>query len=618
MLNPSVVCIDIGNSNLRVALARNTGPSLCQIGSAGRLLQAAVRFTDNGRVYGGEASAALVRQHESVYTAIPFLAAENASLLSSSRFLRLRSYIGGSFTEDSEYGVGVVINKNVYPSDFLLLSLVSRALELVVEQSHNTENIVLIYQPYWQLHKLRRFIVTVESLGKRCIGMFSSHLALGANSLMTLMQKDRSRLNNGYILVGLIDIGEFSSLCAIYRLGPTLLETVYINYQTRLGALDFDACLCNIFLKRLLDSPQRHLHSEFQLENPSGAAKKLALRLFLAAREAKKVLTVNRSAVMTVEGVGEAAETISFGITLAEFEDSVRHLCDEIAHLASTDVFKDVSMLQFTGGGSRIPCVRSAVIQTVKEKERQGCTIHIDKMVNPDTAMAEGAAWLSILTLDKFSRKIDYTIRDICFHSILLDCVSVDGARQYCQGVHIFSAGDYFPDQKTVTVKIASDTIFLARVYNDVKEILAEFKITVPRISSFYGSKAINAILLFQLSFSREIVLESVHVNNKPITDIVSTQPAIDYFEDFRRNLEHINGGFITLEKAALRRSQLHNALEERIYELKSSNIKEGPLKEFVSLLLSQLSDSTPTEEELSDMMRQLDEMEKRSTENKH
>lgn len=617
MFSPSVICIDIGNSNLRVALASTTGPSLCQIGNSGRLLPAIVRFTESGRVYGSEASSALVRQYESVYTSIPFLSAENASFLSSSRFLRLCTYIGGSFTENSEYGIGVTINKQVYPSDFLLLSLLSRALELVGEESHNSNNIVLTYQPYWQLHKLRRFVVAIEALGKKCVGMFSSHLALGANTLMTLMQKDKDRLNTGYILVGLVDIGEFSSLCSIYRIGNRLLETIYINYQTGLGALDFDICLCNIFLNRLLNSPQRHLHNEFQLENPSGTTKKLALRLFLAAREAKKVLTVNRSAVMTVEGVGEAAETISFGITLAEFEDSVKHLCAEIAHLASTDVFKDVTIIQFTGGGSRIPCIKSAVMQTIKEKERQGCTIKIDKTVNPDTSLAEGAAWLSLLTLDMFPRKIEYTIRDICFHSILLDCISVDETCQYCKGMHIFSAGDYFPDTKTVTVKVASGAIFLARVYNDTKEILAEFKINVPRSNSFYGSKTSNVTLTFKLSFSREIALEAVHVNNKIVADITTTQPNIDYFENYRRNLEQIDDKFTTLEKNALRCSQLHNALEERLYKIKGSNIKEGSLMEFVSALLSQLSDSTPTEQELLDMIQRLDEIEKRFTENK-
>lgn len=617
MLNPSVVCVDMGNSNLRLVLARNTGPSLCQLGTAGRLLQTAVRFTDNGRVYGSEAAAALVHHHESVYTAAPFVAAEDASFLRTSRFLRFCSYIGGTFTEASDHTLGIAINKLTCPSEFLLLSLLSHALDLVAEESHNSDSIVLTYQPYWRLHKLRRLIVTTEALGKKCLGMFSSHLALGANSLITLMQKNKDRLNNEHILVGLIDVGEFSSFCAIYRLGPTLLETIYINYQTELGARDFDICLCDIFLKRLLNSPQRHLYSEFQFENPSGPAKKLALRLFLAAREAKKILTVNRSAVMTVEGVGEMAETISFGISLAEFEDSAKHLCAEIAHLASTNIFRDVSMLQFTGGGSRIPCLRSAVMRVIEEKARPGYTIKIDKTINPDTALAEGAAWLAILTLDKFPRKVSYTIRDVCFHNILLDCVSADETQQYCMGTYVFSAGDHFPDQKSVMVKVASDAAFLARIHSDSKEILAEFKIVVPRLSSFHGSKLVTVALVFQLSFSREITLESICVDDKHIKEITRTQPDIGYFEAFRKDLEHINNNLVTLERTALRRSQMRNSLEEKLYKIANSVIEEGPSKELVSQLLAKLGDSTPTEKELLDMARQIDELEQSVTKSK-
>lgn len=607
----------MGNSNLRLVLARNTGQSLCQLGTAGRLLQTAVRFTGNGRIYGSEASAALVHHHESVYMAVPFVAAEDASFLHKPRFLRFCSYIGGAFTEASDHTLGITVNKLTYPSELLLLSLLSHALEFVAEESHNSDSIVLTYQPYWRLYKLRRFIVTTEALGKKCLGMFSSHLALGANSLITLMQKNKDRLNNENILMGLVDIGEFSSFCAIYRFGSTLLETVYINYQTELGAWDFDICLCNIFLRQLLNSSQRHLYNEFQFENPTGPAKKLALRLFLAAREAKKILTVNNSAVMTVEGVGEMAEAISFEISLAEFEDSTKHLCAEIAHLASTNIFRDVSVLQFTGGGSRIPCLRSAVIQAVKEKERPGYTIQIDKTVNPDTALAEGAAWLAILTLDKFPRKVSYTIRDICFHNILLDCVSADESQQYCMGVYVFSAGDCFPNQKSVTVKVADNAAFLARVYSDSKEILAEFKIVVPRLSSFCGSKLVTVALMFQLSFSREITLESAHVNDKHITEITCTQPDIGCFEVFRKDLERINSNLVTLERAALQRSQMHNALEEKLYKISNSTIKEGPLKELVSQLLVQLGESTPTEKELLAMMKQLDELEQSVTESK-
>lgn len=189
MLNPSIVCVDMGNSNLRLVLARNTGPSLCQLGTAGRLLQTAVRFTDNGRVYGSEAAAALVHHHESVYTAAPFVAAEDAFYVRPD-FAFLFIY-WGTFTEASDHTLGIAINKLTCPSEFLLLSLLSHALDLVAEESHNSDSIVLTYQPYWRLHKLRRLIVTTEALGKKCLGMFSSHLALGANSLITLMQRIR-------------------------------------------------------------------------------------------------------------------------------------------------------------------------------------------------------------------------------------------------------------------------------------------------------------------------------------------------------------------------------------------------------------------------------------------
>ena len=117
--------------------------------------------------------------------------------------------------------------------------------------------------------------------------------------------------------------------------------------------------------------------------------------------------------------------------------------------------------------------------------------------------------------------------------------------------------------------------------------------------------------MVFQLSFSREIVLNSVRINNKTITDITRTQPSIDSFESLRKDLEHINSNFTTLEKNALRRSQMHNALEERLYKIASSCLSEGPLKALVSRFLSQLNDSTPKEAELLNMTQQLDELQK-------
>lgn len=121
---------------------------------------------------------------------------------------------------------------------------------------------------------------------------------------------------------------------------------------------------------------------------------KAKVKLRRAVENAKKILSAAQSTDIDIEGLIDG-EDFSHTLSRAKFEEINKKDFDKlipIVEICLKDAGKsksDVSKICLVGGSTRIPKVQRIVENWIGDPKK------VDKTLNPDEAIAEGAAWLA-------------------------------------------------------------------------------------------------------------------------------------------------------------------------------------------------------------------------------
>jgi molecular chaperone DnaK len=214
------------------------------------------------------------------------------------------------------------------------------------------------------------------------------------------------------------DLGGGTFDATLLRLGPNHIETIATDGDVQLGGHDWDLRMAE------------YVADQFQKAHGHDPRQSLAdlNRVLAAAIEAKHTLSSRSRAIVRIELDDFTLET---PIARTQFEEMTADLLERTAYtsrqllVAANMEWKDVTRLLLVGGSTRMPMVVDML--------RQMSGMEPDHTVNPDEAVARGAALYAAYLLAKESRsggEGGLTITNVNSHSLGVEGIAPETLRK--------------------------------------------------------------------------------------------------------------------------------------------------------------------------------------------
>ncbi len=285
--------------------------------------------------------------------------------------------------------------------------------------------------------------------------------------------------------LAIYDLGGGTFDVSIVELFDGVVEVKATSGNNSLGGLDFDKLLADWLIKVIERKENVRIDSGSEIE-----ILQRQNRLKLAAEEVKKVLSAQSTAqfeipfFMMKDGM---PISISETITRDEFEDLIRPLAEstllqveEALQEANLSVH-DIDDVLLVGGSTRIPLVQQIVQQKFNKAPR--------KDINPDEAVALGAAIQAGIKTGIISSDKGIMVLDVCPYSLGIETSSVIGS-QIVKGFfsEIIEANSPIPIRKS------------------------------KRFNTLHDNQTVVDINVFQGKPNEEMVQSNLAISSEPIT----------------------------------------------------------------------------------------------------
>ena len=212
------------------------------------------------------------------------------------------------------------------------------------------------------------------------------------------------------------DLGGGTFDATLLHLAPGKIQTLATDGDVQLGGHDWD--------KRLVDYAAcafQKAHGLDPREDPATLN-----RLFQDAMEAKHTLTARSRASIQINFQGRSSEV---QVLRDQFEEMSADMLERTTYTsrqligAAGLTWKDVNRVLLVGGSSRMPMVPRML------KELTG--IEPDRMVNPDEAVARGAAiYAGYVLSQREGRRGTFAVTDVNAHSLGIEGIDTDTLRK--------------------------------------------------------------------------------------------------------------------------------------------------------------------------------------------
>ncbi|XP_063923043.1 heat shock 70 kDa protein-like [Zophobas morio] len=270
-----------------------------------------------------------------------------------------------------------------------LCSIILQKLKSDVEAKlRQTVNKVVITVPaYFNVTQREVTLAAAEDAGFTVLKLLNEPTAA---ALFYYFEYDKSEEN--YSLV--YDLGGGTFDVAILKRSSNNIEIVCVDGDTQLGGHDFDNIIVNYVAEQLIK------HYDYDPRND----KENLRRLHNKCEDAKKALSSVPETVIVLIGFVKDHPNIQISITREEFETIADPLFKRTMDIVdacvkgSTISKNSIKEVILSGGSTRIPKIQKLLCGFFDEKT-------INKFVNPDECVAEGAA-LQAAMLSTSSRQV--------------------------------------------------------------------------------------------------------------------------------------------------------------------------------------------------------------------
>ena len=212
------------------------------------------------------------------------------------------------------------------------------------------------------------------------------------------------------------DLGGGTFDVTLLQMSPGNIQTLATDGDVQLGGHDWDLRLVDFLAEQFLKSGGADPR-----EDPAGFG-----RLYIAAEEAKHTLSARNRATVRLAYADHSHE---LAVTRDQFADLTANLLERTAYttkqvLSEAGVSWDrVDRILLVGGSTRMPMVA--------EKLSRMSGIEPDRTVNPDEAVARGAAlYANFLLNRRAGRQTGFQVSNVNSHSLGIEGIETDTLRK--------------------------------------------------------------------------------------------------------------------------------------------------------------------------------------------
>ncbi|MBN1395883.1 MAG: Hsp70 family protein [Pirellulales bacterium] len=304
------------------------------------------------------------------------------------------------------------------PPEVIQACILRKLKEDIVFELGGVGRVVITVPAYFDEPRRKRTADAGEMAGLKVLDIVNepTAAALSFGETLGCLAADGEPKEEMTLLV--YDLGGGTFDATLLRLAPGKIETVATDGDVMLGGHDWDLRLVDHVAQRF-----KKLHKRDPREDPV-----IINRALAAAVEAKHALSARTRTIMHIEVAGQ---TVEVPVTRRQFEEMTADLLERTAYttrqlLASAKLqWKDVSRVLLVGGSTRMPMV-GRMLRELSGREP-------DHSVNPDEAVARGAALFAAYLLDKESGgrpKSGLTITNVNSHGLGVEGIDPETMRK--------------------------------------------------------------------------------------------------------------------------------------------------------------------------------------------
>lgn len=591
----SVVGIDFGDLNTVIAVARNKGIDVIANEVSNRLTPSLVCFAGKAR-HLGESAKSLEIQHASntvgclkrllgilfedplVEEEKEFLSSELVKAANGQVAVRLSPPENDAFTSnEAEFPRGE--DGKIQLSMVQVVAMYFVKLRDIAEAALARKvSDVVISVPVYYTEPQRRAILdaaTIANLNVLRLLNETTASALAYGIPKTDLPEGED-VKPRYVC--LVDIGESQCQVAIVAFAKGKLEVKGIGYDRSLGGRNFDACMVNHFAEQF--------NKKYRLDIFSNH--KALYRLRVACEKAKKILSANSKAVLSVESIMNDVDVSSEALRI-DMEAIWQPLLDRLENplsmaLSQSGLLKeDLFSVELVGGCTRIPAIREKLATFFGQEP---CST-----LNQDEAIARGCAFQCAILSPTFRVK-DFAVTELCPYSIHLswDVISEDPEDKE---VILFPAGNTIPSTKLLSFERRKHDFTIQARYNDAYGPLISTH-TINNVSSMTP----NALIKVKVRLNPNSILTvdlASWFQEEPDATTIEGEPKMRYAKKGDLPIRSVTSSLdlatvnslceleiemATADKLIADTENAKNSLEEYIYETRSK--LESSLAEFV------------------------------------
>jgi molecular chaperone DnaK len=391
MLTEDAVGIDLGTTNSAVAWIDEKGHSVMIRSAEGELLTpSVVLFDDNETIVGKSARAASTVHPDQVAQWV-------------------KRDMGSKVYHQP-------IRGEYFPPEVIQACILRKLKDDIVAALTNPGHSVITVPAYFDEPRRKGTADAGEMAGLNVLDIVNepTAAALAFGERLGFLSESGTTAREMTVLV--YDLGGGTFDVTLLHMAPGNIQTLATDGDVRLGGHDWDLRLVDFVAERFIESG-----GPDPRQDPCGFG-----RLYTAVEEAKHTLSARNRAAVRLDHAGHS---FSLNVTREQFADMTSDLLERTVY-TTRQVITDagiswdrISRVLLVGGSTRMPMVA--------EKLERMSGIRPDRTVNPDEAVARGAAIYARFLLNRRAgRQTGFEVSNVNSHSLGIEGIDPETMRK--------------------------------------------------------------------------------------------------------------------------------------------------------------------------------------------
>ncbi|CAG8441568.1 2745_t:CDS:2 [Diversispora eburnea] len=433
----SVVGIDFGNLQSKIAVARNRGIDVICNEVSNRATPTLVSFGHKNRYLGEAAKTQEISNFKNTVGSLKRLAGR--SFHDKEIHEIEKQFINADLVEENgqiAVKVQYLGEQRIFTIEQLISMYFTKLKDITSAELKIPVSDVVISVPGWFTDVQRHCILNAaEIAGLNCLRLMNDTTASALGYGITKQDLPEEKENPRNVVF--VDIGHSCYSVAIVSFIKGQLTVKATAYDRHFGGRDFDQALVNHFAEVF--------KGKYNIDVKSN--NKALFRLRMGVEKLKKVLSANTQSPLSVESIMNDIDVNAI-ISRQEFEDLCKHLLDRVeiplAQVLHDSGLKleDIHSVEVVGGTTRIPAVKERISKFFGQE--------LKYTLNQDEAIARGCAFQCAILSPVFKVR-EFSIQDVTHYPIKIVWEKIPEIPDEESEIIVFPKHNSIPSTKILT-----------------------------------------------------------------------------------------------------------------------------------------------------------------------